>query len=1204
MSSLSLFTSTSLPAQATDKAYGVKSADLFRVSSSFDVSSEIPAYAMVGGTILLQQQDADLNKVNLILRPHDQKELKLPIKYVIYRGLKTTDFINNTNLSDTNNKVKTSGNELLVKMQAIQNQRAPGTEIPVEALFGNELSPVSSKNIDEFFFKNLAANSQLFTIDCGIELGKFAVGEIGIEIILENPEYFVTVEIAKKNKYEINVSGITDAAQKKWQKDLVRHFVDPAAFYGLHYDIKGGIEYRQGTDKPVANTSILVYQNIIDKFLTKNKVYLDIRNENGYSYNYYNNYLGTGNDADKNIKIGQSAALLTAKEYYTTGWAVHMVDSTDMISLGNESNFSLALRINDNKKPLIASWNFLPILQSGIVKSDKNVHFVGENDLVTNSSDDYCNVVSFKIPYLPSESKQLATIMKQDYMKQPVSIPTSNDFPRSRFTDYLFGTTNLEMPWDSDDKTQWFTDYYRTYINSSDETGFAGITETGQIIETNSSSSENVIFYAAPISYFSNVGISKLIPLNTKGGVLNIDSIFDLPDVTINKTYLMTSSENILVLSYPEDEKLKKPLFLLGVTKTQWESAINSASSVLSDIHTKLIKLSAASASTDANDTTYYQHEVMLSGLDSTGNYQELNTGISVYTLDHFIFSSKSFAEKYQIDYAEAENNLNDFIDNWKFDKISNYTYEEENMLTINSPTSNGAKNKVLLEKDPTFLTKITDFKTALDGVSTYANLKTLLENRGADLFAHGKARIKISGQQFTNKDGILYIARLRMQVIMKNHPYILSNHPQKIRELYNLFELNSRGLAGSQMPDFSSIGSGIKKILISGFDPFDIGGGSIGKDWQGEISNPSGNIALFVGDQQLKNSSGTVQAIVKSAIFPVRWEDFDKGFPINNLSSKGIAEDFFEKYFTGVNKPDMIITFSYGVHYDKSIDHDFHLERFAGNWQSYADDNNGSENFDRSKRSTHDKSNYIKKLTLQKKDLTFIESTLPFHKLKDPSNNEIIKVSNYHAVVNHGRIPKQQGNFYFQFLNWELYGTPIAGGNEKVITHLLTNHSTPANLFPTPFAQPTNGHIDRTNYRIPVFVGDIDRTKPFLYGGWFACDSNEIKYFYPRTSNPFFIPPLTWENYKDTSLENQFSNIRIEARDASGGTYMSNLIFYRVAYLRKNNNDLIPTGHIHMGFNKDDNNAFDPHGDDPQNRIKMLEDVIEILKKFNDISV
>lgn len=73
---------------------------------------------------------------------------------------------------------------------------------------------------------------------------------------------------------------------------------------------------------------------------------------------------------------------------------------------------------------------------------------------------------------------------------------------------------------------------------------------------------------------------------------------------------------------------------------------------------------------------------------------------------------------------------------------------------------------------------------------------------------------------------------------------------------------------------------------------------------------------------------------------------------------------------------------------------------------------------------------------------------------------------------------------------------------------------------------------------------------------------------------------------------------------DGSGGIYMSNLIFYRVSYLRQEYNSTIPTGHIHMGFNKDINNNFDPHGDDPKNRKKMLEDVKEMLKKFNDIPV
>lgn len=60
----------------------------------------------------------------------------------------------------------------------------------------------------------------------------------------------------------------------------------------------------------------------------------------------------------------------------------------------------------------------------------------------------------------------------------------------------------------------------------------------------------------------------------------------------------------------------------------------------------------------------------------------------------------------------------------------------------------------------------------------------------------------------------------------------------------------------------------------------------------------------------------------------------------------------------------------------------------------------------------------------------------------------------------------------------------------------------------------------------------------------------------------------------------------------------MSNDIFYRVAYLRKTKNSTIPTGHIHVGFNKDK----DPHGNLADNRIKMLEDIEYIIKKFNNI--
>ena len=397
MASLALFCDQSTGiSQATNKSFGIDTADTnkFRVNSIFDITGTVNAYAMVSGTVLLQQQTGVPAKVNLILRPHDQSDLKLPIKYIIYRGLETTAFIDSNNLTDPSNKVKTTGSEFLAAMQVIQQQRAPGDDIPIQALFGNELAPVGTKNIDEFFFKNLAVASQLFTIDCGIELGKFATGEVSIEIILENPEYFLTVEDAKQPLHEINVTGITNAAEKKWKQDLVRHFVDPAAYYGLHHDIAGGIEYRTGSGKQYANTPALVYNQIVDKFLTKNKVYLDVRNENGYSYNYYGNYVGTGADANKNIKIGQTATTLLAKEYYTNGWAIHTIDVT--AGSGAENEIFVALRINDNERPLLASWNTEVTPYTKVDPAANKIYYVDETILLPNPILDFTNSFSLE----------------------------------------------------------------------------------------------------------------------------------------------------------------------------------------------------------------------------------------------------------------------------------------------------------------------------------------------------------------------------------------------------------------------------------------------------------------------------------------------------------------------------------------------------------------------------------------------------------------------------------------------------------------------------------------------------------------------------------------------------------------------------------------------------------------------------------------
>lgn len=945
MASLSLFCDQSTGiSQATNKSFGIDTADTnkFRVNSIFNVTGTVNAYAMVSGTVLLQQQTGVPAKVNLILRPHNQSDLKLPIKYIIYRGLETTAFIDSNNLTDPSNKVKTAGSEFLAAMQVIQQQRAPGEDIPIQALFGNELAPVGTKNIDEFFFKNLAAASQLFTIDCGIELGKFATGEVSIEIILENPEYFLTVEDTKQPLHEINVTGITNAAEEKWKQDLVRHFVDPAAYYGLHHDIVGGIEYRTGSGKQYANTPALVYNQIVDKFLTKNKVYLDVRNENGYSYNYYGNYVGTGADANKNIKIGQTATTLVAKEYYTNGWAVHTIDVT--AGSGAENEIFVALRINDNERPLLASWNTEVTPYTKVDPAANKIYYVDETILLPNPILDFTNSFSFKVPNVSSSSPaQLATIVRLDYNKQIVN-SALNIFALTGTTDYHFGTASLNIPWDTDDTVQWHTDNFKKFVDASEEIGFTGYIETGHIVDINTDdpSNENILLYAAPENYLLNEGFEKELSFNRKGGAANLESFINLlPDVSLERTNLMPSTnENILSFSLGFRGKLKKPIQLLGITKTEWETTINNAAASLSDNHLKTIKLKASGIpKTDLNGTDYADFEIVIAGMDNTGTMQEIATGLTAYTTDSLIFSTNNFSENYQIDYTEAEEALNKFLNILNpsypltsipdfFDDIPGNRRSDEERSNLQSKWIHGIKNKNLFFLDDTMKNKVSELKTALDNAQEdYATIENLIKQKGADLLNYAKQRIKEQNEDYTNKDGILYLTRLMMQVVIKNHPKLLTKFPSKITDLSTLFEKNSRGLKGAEKPIFLPQTSTNFNILITGFDPFG------GQDWENHSSNPSGNLALALSNEVIFGAnSSTKKATVKTAIFPVRFKEFNNGW----------IEDFFTEYIQNDNV-EMIITFSYGFNptYNSKYGNSyFNIDRMASNYRKDIGDN------------------------------------------------------------------------------------------------------------------------------------------------------------------------------------------------------------------------------------------------------------------------
>jgi len=215
------------------------------------------------------------------------------------------------------------------------------------------------------------------------------------------------------------------------------------------------------------------------------------------------------------------------------------------------------------------------------------------------------------------------------------------------------------------------------------------------------------------------------------------------------------------------------------------------------------------------------------------------------------------------------------------------------------------------------FITEITDIQKTLTEAEIEAQVrisaKTLWDAAvkqhqypsmyiAPDAKIHGLENIYDSKRLLDDRP--LYWARNKMQVYLKRHPAFKGQldiekstieKGSRLEHIIKIFEELSRNYTGI---DFSNA-NGKKKVLVTGFDPFQMNpdqnfNTSMGTD-SAKTFNPSGIVALFLSkNKELLNQKIDVQ----TCIFPVRYEDFDKGY----------VEDVIRKYIADV---DMIITTS-----------------------------------------------------------------------------------------------------------------------------------------------------------------------------------------------------------------------------------------------------------------------------------------------------
>jgi pyrrolidone-carboxylate peptidase len=380
---------------------------------------------------------------------------------------------------------------------------------------------------------------------------------------------------------------------------------------------------------------------------------------------------------------------------------------------------------------------------------------------------------------------------------------------------------------------------------------------------------------------------------------------FEIETLSIRETPPNEAQEveaKLVKLTPKEQNAIPEGFMAVGLSNAQY-NALDAVAGSLSDKHTRNLILKRHVPTQPAthftyNGIAYQRYSVELRGLHPqtlVSTDVAPASHIYVYSADGLLFLPGGFDTTalvptgYQPDQEESR---------------AKTRPEAETIVTGDS--------QMQLARD-TFITTVGGITAA--NTSAKALLTTAINTAADAMLARARTYTPLHGPGDQRQDDRpLYWSRLQMMAALKGNGYVLA-HTSDGAELVQLFEKRSRGLS---TVDFTQqAASGKKKVLLAGFDPFDLGYDI----WN---SNPSGIVSLDLHGKPLTGPENGVVGFIQAVIFPMRYRDFNNG----------MVEEFFEQYLY-TNAVDLIITM--GMNDSRGS---FDIDRFAARHRAPKKDN------------------------------------------------------------------------------------------------------------------------------------------------------------------------------------------------------------------------------------------------------------------------
>ena len=320
--------------QQPDFAYGeisnIGNQERYNLENKFSVASNAPVYAMVKSLVLMVTNEADSNLLNVALLPIDNNYMAgYPVKFIIYRGIAKSAIINTSGNIVQSDSSWEEDNILKIihNLQDKINQDTGTTDEPDFNCLGVQFDGFQNETLIESILSDETDDFHPLIVPSGCQIGKFAGGSelAGIEIVLDKIGKETTLEVLKADTHILEVPELVVNPSLPEREKIKLQFKDRIAREEILAYIDVTALYGSFENQGLKIIGVSNNTNYLSNFLNKNSIYIDIRDERGFSYNHF---LRVEDEIQVGFYDANDNVVYTGETYYNP-WPVLKLSNLD-----------------------------------------------------------------------------------------------------------------------------------------------------------------------------------------------------------------------------------------------------------------------------------------------------------------------------------------------------------------------------------------------------------------------------------------------------------------------------------------------------------------------------------------------------------------------------------------------------------------------------------------------------------------------------------------------------------------------------------------------------------------------------------------------------------------------------------------------------------------------------------------------------------